>query len=316
MTEDDTRAELIEPQFKAAGWETNPAKTVRVLRNHAINEGEIKAGGKRGHVLRADFVLEYKNTFLAVIEAKRKEIPVTDGISQAKEYASLLDLRTSFATNGLSIWKIDHGTGSEGAVEAFPTPDELWQRTFGECSEWYQKFCSIHFEDFKGSRCPRYYQRVAVNRAVEAIANKRKRLLLTLATGTGKTLIAFQIAWKLFHTRWTLQRDGNRQPRILFLADRNILADQAFQAFSAFDDDALVRVRSSEISRIDEVPKNGNVFFTIFQSFMSGDKLNFFQYDPDFFDLVIIDECHRGGPTMKAIGEVFWSTFHLPYISV
>lgn len=309
MTEDDTRAELIEPKLRASGWETNPSKSIRVLRNFAINDGEIQVGGKRGRALRADFVLEYNNTILAVIEAKRKEIHVASGISQAKEYARLLDLRTSFATNGLNIWQIDHKTGYECEVESFPTPEELWERTFGECSKWYQKFCSIPFENFNGSRPPRYYQRVAVNRAVEAIANKRKRLLLTLATGTGKTFIAFQIAWKLFKTRWTLQRDGNRLPRILFLADRNILADQAFQSFSAFDDDALVRLRPSEISM------TGSVFFTIFQTFMSGNNPNFFQFEPDFFDLVIIDECHRGGAndesSWRNILEHFSPAVHL-----
>lgn len=119
MTEDDTRAELIEPKLRASGWETNPSKSIRVLRNFAINDGEIQVGGKRGRALRADFALEYKNTILAVIEAKRKEVHVTNGIGQAKEYARLLDLRTSFSTNGVNIWQIDHKTGYEGEVESF-----------------------------------------------------------------------------------------------------------------------------------------------------------------------------------------------------
>jgi len=132
---------------------------------------------------------------------------------------------------------------------------------------------------------------------MKAIADKKDRILLTLATGTGKTFIAFQIAWKLFQTRWNLQRDGSRRPRILFLADRNILADQAYNAFQSFPEDALVRIRPDEIRKHKKVPTNGSVFFTIFQTFMSGetDEEFFTGYPPDFFDFVIIDECHRGG---------------------
>ena len=130
-----------------------------------------------------------------------------------------------------------------------------------------------------------------------AIANDEKRALLTLATGSGKTFIAFQIAWKLFKSRWNKQRDGKRTPRILFLADRNILANQAFNSFSAFDENALVRITPKDVRDKGHVPTNGSVFFTIFQSFMSGpeNKPYFGQYPADFFDLVIIDECHRGG---------------------
>ena len=116
----------------------------------------------------------------------------------------------------------------------------------------------------------RYYQHNAIENALEAIAAGKKRILLTLATGTGKTAIAFQIAWKLFQSRWNLSRKPTRRPRILFLADRNILADQAYNAFSAFPEDALVRIKPDEIRKKGRVPKNGSVFFTIFQTFMSG----------------------------------------------
>ena len=173
------------------------------------------------------------------------------------------------------------------------------------------------FEDFNGTRQPRYYQQLAVTNAVAAIAEQKQRVLLTLATGTGKTFIAFQIAWKLFKSRWTLQRDGVRQPRILFLADRNILANQAYLDFGAFDDDALVRITPNDISKRGEVPKNGSVFFTIFQSFMSGknNEPYFGKYEPDFFDLIIIDECHRGGANdesnWRRILDYFKSAVHL-----
>jgi type I restriction enzyme R subunit len=136
---------------------------------------------------------------------------------------------------------------------------------------------------------------------MEAVADSKSRILLTLATGTGKTFIAFQVAWKLFKSRWNLSRQPDRQPRILFLADRNILANQAYNAFSSFPDDALVRIEPADIRKKGKVPKNGNVFFTIFQTFMSGPPKNgrpspyFGEYPPDFFDFIIIDECHRGG---------------------
>ncbi|MDA7950095.1 MAG: DEAD/DEAH box helicase family protein [Pirellulaceae bacterium] len=144
---------------------------------------------------------------------------------------------------------------------------------------------------------PRYYQENAITRVTNAIANGKERILLTMATGTGKTAVAFEIAWKLFHTRWNLRRDGSRRPRILFLADRNILANQAFNAFSQFPEDALVRIRPDEIAKKGRVPTNGSIFFTIFQTFMrgQGETAYFGEYPRDYFDLVIIDECHRGG---------------------
>src|SRR5665648_264889 len=162
-----------------------------------------------------------------------------------------------------------------------------------------------------GIYVPRFYQEIATNKALDAIAEKKNRLLLTLATGTGKTAIAFQIAWKLFHARWNLKRDGARRPRILFLADRNILANQAFNEFSAFPEDALVRIKPDEIRKKGAVPTNGSIFFTIFQTFMSGPNNTpyFGEYPKDFFDLIIIDECHRGGAndesTWRAIMEHF-----------
>jgi type I restriction enzyme R subunit len=173
----------------------------------------------------------------------------------------------------------------------------------------------VPFEDRGGYFQPRYYQDIAVRRALEAIAAKRQRLLLTLATGTGKTFIAFQIAWKLFQARWNLSREPSRRPGILFLADRNILADQAYNAFSAFPEDALVRIAPDDIRKKGKVPKNGSLFFTIFQTFMGGPgnanlpigslgatqesgvpgTWYFGEYPPDFFDFIVIDECHRGG---------------------
>ena len=297
MNEADTRAEYIDKQLEAAGWITSAETGVRVRREYNINAGEIRSSGIRTGQLKADYILEYKNTKLAVVEAKSNELDVSEGVAQAKLYAQKLRLQTSFAANGKAIYEINHATGTEGEVEAFPSPDKLWQRVYGSGNEWLDKFSTVPFEDFNGTRQPRYYQQLAVSNAVQAIAEEKQRVLLTLATGTGKTFIAFQIAWKLFKSRWTLQRDGKRQPRILFLADRNILANQAYLDFGAFDDAALVRITPNDIAKRGEVPKNGSVFFTIFQSFMSGKdgEPYFGEYEPDFFDLIIIDECHRGG---------------------
>ncbi len=303
MNEAETIAELIDPKVKEAGWGKIEGSVVR--REFKITNGEIKPGGIRAGIIRADYVLIYKNRKLAVIEAKKEDLPVSEGISQAKDYAQKLKIHTTYSTNGHKIYEINYSKNekgemfitSEGEVDNFPSPEELWIKTFKNKNEWSSKFDAINFEPFKGIREPRYYQEIAINNALDAIADKQQRILLTLATGTGKTVIAFHIAWKLFQSRWNIQRDGKRIPRILFLADRNILANQAFNSFSAFDENALVRITPKDVKDKGHVPTNGSVFFTIFQSFMSGpeNKPYFGQYPADFFDLVIIDECHRGG---------------------
>ena len=317
MNETETRAELIDKQLEATGWITNAETGVRVWREFYINAGEIRASGIRTGQLKADYVLEYKNVKLAVVEAKRAALDVTEGVAQAKLYAQKLRLHVSFSANGKEIYEINYKANTEGKIANFPTPEQLWELVFGEANEWLERFNAVPFNDLNGTKQPRYYQELAVNRAVEAIANDKKRVLLTLATGTGKTFIAFQIAWKLFQARWTEQKDAKRQPRVLFLADRNILATQASNDFAGFEEDARVRIAPNEIAKRGEVPKNGSVFFTIFQTFMSGekDKQYFGEYEPDFFDLVIIDECHRGGAndesSWRGILEYFESAVHL-----
>jgi type I restriction enzyme R subunit len=238
---------------------------------------------------------------LAVVEAKSDELEVGEGVMQAKKYAEKLKLETTYSTNGKAIYQICMKSGEEGLVTDFLSPDELWNKTFAEKNDWREKFANVPFEDKSGSWQLRYYQEIAVQRTVEAIAQGKERILLTLATGTGKTAIAFQIAWKLYQTRWNIKRGGNRRPRILFLADRNILADQAYNSFSAFPEDALVRIKPNEIKKSGKVPTNGSIFFTIFQTFMSGTDTEgkpapyFGEYPADYFDFIIIDECHRGG---------------------
>ncbi|MEI7510902.1 MAG: DEAD/DEAH box helicase family protein [Candidatus Peregrinibacteria bacterium] len=299
MNEAETRAELIDPKLKACGW--GVVESSKILREYPITAGKIQTGGGRAKKLTADYVLVYKGIKLAVIEAKSENLEVGEGVAQAKQYAEKLNLETTYATNGKHIYSICLKTGKEEPVENYLSPEELWTKTFAEQNDWREKFAEVPFEDKSGTWQLRYYQELAVNKTMEAIANNKTRILLTLATGTGKTAIAFQIAWKLFLTRWNAKKDGKRRPRILFLADRNILADQAYNSFSAFPEDALVRIKPSEIKKNGKVPTNGSIFFTIFQSFMSGRDLegnplpNFGQYPADYFDFIIIDECHRGG---------------------
>ncbi len=298
LNEAETRAELIDPALKDAGWGVVDGSRVR---REVITLGRLQGAGKRAKQDIADYVLTYRGHKLAVIEAKRRDLADTEGVAQAKKYAEKLQSRFCYATNGVGIYRIDMHTGAEGYISHYPSPDELWAATFAEENQWRNRFAEVPFEDRGGSWEARYYQHNAINKALEAIAASDQRLLLTLATGTGKTFIAFQLAWKLFQSRWTLARDGKRRPRILFLADRNILADQAYNSFSAFPEDALVRIDPETIRKKGMVPKNGSIFFTIFQTFMSGCDgdgnlaPSFGDYPPDFFDFIVIDECHRGG---------------------
>jgi type I restriction enzyme R subunit len=310
MNESETRAELIDPKLKACGW--GVIEDSKILREYNITAGKIQTGGGRSKKLTADYVLVYKGIKLAIVEAKSADLEVGEGVAQAKQYADKLQLQTTYSTNGKEIYSICLKTGEEGIVSNYLTPDELWNKTFSEQNEWRNKFASIPEDGHFGKR---FYQEIAINNALEAIAQGKQRILLTLATGTGKTVVAFQIAWKLFQARWNIKRDGSRRPRILFLADRNILANQAFNSFSGFPEDALIRIKPSEIKKTGNVPTNGSIFFTIFQTFMSGtDKEGnpapyFGVYPQDYFDFIIIDECHRGGANdesnWRAILEYF-----------
>ncbi|MDD4928588.1 MAG: DEAD/DEAH box helicase family protein [Gallionella sp.] len=334
MNEAETRAEHIDPALKAAGW--GVVEGSRIRREYSITPGRIEGHGKRGRALTADYVLEYRNTKLATVEAKAWDKHLTEGVGQAKDYAGKLSVRYAYSTNGQGIYGIDMETGIEGELPRFPSPDELWKLTFATQNAWRDRFAAVPFEDRGGYFQGRYYQDIAVERVLAAIAAGDKRILLTLATGTGKTFIAFQLAWKLFQSRWNLadwsfdklrtngveglrtNGEPTRRPRILFLADRNLLADQAYNSFSAFPEDALVRISPGDIRKKGKVPKNGSLFFSIFQTFMAsagsatapdvapvpecstsshtGPVEGYFgEYPPDFFDFIVIDECHRGG---------------------
>ena len=322
MNEAETRAELIDPKLTEAGWGVVEGSKILRERNCQITAGRIQAGGKRAKPLIADYILVYKGIKLGVVEAKARNLEVGEGVAQAKLYADKLTLDTTYSTNGDDIYQICMQSGEEGIVDRYLTPQELWIKSYplkasSEITElWRDNFSSVPFEDKSGTWQPRYYQEIAIKRTLEAVAQGKDRILLTLATGTGKTAIAFQIAWKLFETRWNLTANNHyqkRRPRILFLAHRNILANQAFNSFSAFQEDALVRIKPKEIKKRGKVPTNGSIFFTIFQSLMANDNTAdseeneeditdydtetayYNQYPKDYFDLIIIDECHIGG---------------------
>ena len=314
-TEADTRAMRIDPDLAANGWE-GAAKVdgARVHREEMLWPGRIMSGGQTNAPKPADYVLRMNGHVMAVMEAKRAGLAFTEGRGQALDYATRIDARFAYCTNGLRYWEIDRHTGGEQEVDAVPSPADLWTRCYPTGNAWRDRFGQVPFETDGGKWQPRYYQAGAVNAVLEAMADGKQRILLTLATGTGKTSIAFQIAWKLFQSRWSLSGEPTRRPRILFLADRNILADQAYNSFSAFAPDALSRINPKEISKKGKMPRNANVFFTIFQTFMTENKngeedFNFRDYEPDFFDFIIIDECHRGGAkdesTWRKILEYF-----------
>jgi type I restriction enzyme R subunit len=306
LTEADTRAQFIDPALAESGWVGH-----LVRREFQITAGRIIGGGKRAEPSVADYVLEYKGKRLAVVEAKKWDLEHTEGVGQAIRDGNKLGLPFAFATNGQKIRQINLVTGKEEDIQLFPTPDQLWDLVNEPKNELIEELRAVDFESRGGTEPVRYYQQKAVENVLEAIAKGDDRLLLTLATGTGKTKIAFHIAWKLFQVRWNRSGDKKRRPRILFLADRNILADQAFNEFSPFPEDALVRISPDAVRKKGKVPTNGNIFFTIFQTFEteSTGVPNFGEYPRDFFDLIIVDECHRGGATedgnWRAILEYF-----------
>jgi type I restriction enzyme R subunit len=289
MTEADTCRVLVTPRLVEAGWGAAP---------HAIGEQRsftngriIVAGGKvrRGKQKRADYLLYYRRDYpLAVVEAKEIGMPAETGVQQAREYAEILGLKFAYATNGHRIIEIDYTTGTEREVERYATPDELFARLTA-ASQISQKASSYLLEPFNlvSGKVPRYYQQIAINRVIEAILLGQKRILATLATGTGKTCVAFQICWKLWNSRWN--RTGeHRRPKILFLADRNILVDDPMATMFAPFGDARHKIAGGDVSQ------SRDMYFGIYQALFTASEDVFRQYRPDFFDLIIIDECHRG----------------------
>jgi type I restriction enzyme R subunit len=289
LTESDTRAKHIDPKLKESGWEQF------IHREYYFTDGRKLLGGKRGNRLFVDYLLRYKNTNLAIIEAKKLGKHPTEGLQQAIGYAEKLKVKFVFATNGEKIYQFDMKTGTGEYIDTFPSPEVLFQEAIDNLTSLKQQLLSIPFF-LSGDKQPRYYQEIAVNKAVEAIADGKPRILLTLATGTGKTFIAFQIVHKLLSVKWNLDK-ADRRPKILFLADRNLLADQAINTFNDPYEKDLIKIDGSEISaRNGIVPTNAFIFFAIYQAISEKENIGGYykQYPPDFFDLIIIDECHRG----------------------
>nr|WP_192805033.1 DEAD/DEAH box helicase family protein [Noviherbaspirillum aerium] len=289
ITEADTCREFVTPKLVEAGWGAAP---------HVIGEQRsftngriIVAGGKvrRGKQRRADYLLYYRRDYpLAVVEAKEIGSPAETGVQQAREYAEILGLKFAYATNGHRIIEIDYTKGTEREVDRYATPDELFARLTA-ATQMPLASATHLLEPFNlvSGKVPRYYQQIAIHRVIEAILRGQKRILATLATGTGKTCVAFQICWKLWSSRWN--RTGEyRRPKILFLADRNILVDDPMAKMFAPFGDARHKIAGGDTSQ------SRDMYFGIYQALSTASADVFRQYRPDFFDLIIIDECHRG----------------------
>lgn len=313
FSEADTCRKWVVPLLQSSGWEEEPYS---IAEQRSVTDGRIVPVGKgfvRKPPKRVDYILRYRRDFpLAVIEAKAAYKSALDGVQQAKQYAEMLGLKFAYATNGKEIIEVDYYTGLEKTCTAFPTPVELWERyRSGNGIQDPQiadrLLTPINYEVGKGER---YYQQIAINRAVEAILKGRRRLLITMATGTGKTAVAFQICWKLWNARWN-RKGEHRRPKILYLADRNILIDQPKDTMFAAFGDARYKIESGEAI------KSREMYFAIYQAMAEDERRVglFKSYEPDFFDLVIVDECHRGSAkddsTWRSILEHFEPAFQL-----
>ncbi len=320
LSEADTKAKIITPQLKTDGWSEN-----YIVREYYFTDGRKLIGNKRGKRYFVDYLLTYKNTNLAVVEAKSEDKDPLDGLQQSINYAEKLKIDYVYSTNGHKIYQHCLLDGKGEYVDNYLSPTELFNRKYGHLKDKEINIVSQPFH-FEGNMKPRFYQQIAVQKAIEQLTNGKDRVLLTLATGTGKTYIAFQIVYRLFQSKWN--RDNtDRRPKILFLADRNVLKDQSYNTFNPMEKDC-VEVNGKVIKkRNGEVPTAGNVFFAIYQSLSSGgtevseedmedDVMEYYkQYPPNFFDLIIIDECHRGSAndesSWRAILDHFKSAAHL-----
>jgi type I restriction enzyme R subunit len=311
-SEAQTRKDLIDPALDSAGWGHNLTEGSQVICEHYFTDGRMLSGGQRGKRKFADYILSYKNQKLAIIEAKKEDEAPTEGLEQVKDYARLLNIRIVYSTNGKKIYCFDMETGRGDFVDAYPNPAELYHLVHGAQSDVQARALTEPFNLHKYP--PRYYQENAIQAAVSAIAGGDDRVLLTLATGTGKTSIAFQIVWKLYQARWN-KRGDERRPRVLIIADRNVLIEQAMGDFTPFEQE-WVRVNGEEIRKQGKIPTNANIFFSIYQAMTGGGDSPYYQdYPQDFFDLVIIDECHRGGAgkesNWRAVLDHFSGAAHL-----
>jgi type I restriction enzyme R subunit len=281
----------VVPKLQGAGWDDDPH---RINEQVTFTDGRIMVSGRRGRRRpgkRADYILRYRTDMpIAVVEAKASYATPGQGLQQAKDYAEVLGLKFAYATNGHGIVEFDYITGREREIETFPTPDELWDRITGAeplAPDAVEKLLTPSYH--LGGKSPRYYQEIAINRAVQSVLQGKRRILLTMATGTGKTFVGFQICWKLWSSRWN--RTGEfRRPRILYLADRNILVDDPMaKTFTPFGD-ARWKIEDGVAN------KGREMYFSIYQAIARDERRPglYREYAPNFFDLIIVDECHRG----------------------
>ncbi|MFD8562428.1 EcoAI/FtnUII family type I restriction enzme subunit R [Streptosporangium canum] len=297
--ENETRRTLVERDLTLAGWGRD-----QMVDEYPITDGKILAAGgkpRRGAHLRADYALEYRpGVPIAVVEVKRTSIKADDGIEQAKRYAKKLQVPFAYATNGIEIWEIDLDAGTITKIDSYPAPDELWTRyrrarglDEGLATDLVLTPFDQTLKNWDNTpKVPRYYQRLAVNKTVEAIGRGQDRVLLVLATGTGKTLVAYQVAKKLSQARWP----KGHPPRVLYLADRNILVDQP-------KDEYFVQGFREAVHKLGRgvLQLGRHIYFALYQSLdqqgkeTDGDQTALFErFGKDFFDLIIVDECHRG----------------------
>ncbi|MCV3432494.1 DEAD/DEAH box helicase family protein [Campylobacter lari] len=319
FSEDDTRVKLIDVKLHASSWSEE-----NIIRNYYFTDGRKLIGNKRGERKFADYLLKFQNNNLAIIEAKKFSKDPLDGLSQGIEYAKILNVAFVYSTNGDKIYEYNLKTSSGEYIEKFPTPNELFARIYGNLKEWQYKLLSQR-ELYIPQKGLRYYQKIAVDKVIEALINGKNRILLTLATGTGKTTIAFALCYCLLEARWN-KTNQDKKPKILFLCDRVSLRDQALGEFNPIEGDC-VAVSAQELRKNNgRVPTSANVFFGIYQSLASNSKEQenaneeqeskfYLQYPKDFFDLIIIDECRRGGANEEGswagVLEYFSSATHL-----
>ncbi|CAN5357829.1 DEAD/DEAH box helicase family protein [soil metagenome] len=292
MNEADTCRKLVRPGLEAAGWD-DTSQHFYSEQIHFTDGRIITPGGKPRRLKKkiADFLLRFtRDITLAVVEAKSDRKPAGNGLQQAKDYAAILGLKFAFATNGTDILEYDAFTGLESEIERYPTPAELWSRYqigLGLSSTAANALLVPYY--LQPNKEPRYYQKIAITRAVEAMIGCKRRNLLTLATGTGKTQTAFQICWKLWNAAWNIKGESGRKPRILFLADRNVLVDEPMAKDFAPFGDARHKIEGEAI-------KSREMYFSIYQAIAADEKRPglYKEYAADFFDLIVVDECHRG----------------------
>ncbi|MBV6441812.1 MAG: hypothetical protein EPGJADBJ_03503 [Saprospiraceae bacterium] len=288
-SEADTCRKEVTPKLYASEWTDE-----QILEQRVFTDGKIIVLGKvakRQKPKKADYILRIGQNFpVAVIEAKKKYKTAAAGLQQAKDYAETLGLKFAYATNGAEIVEFDYVTGFETIIDRYPTPQELWNR-LQAAEPISERTKEILLKPLfpTPSKPPRYYQEIAVNRAVQAILEGKKRVLLTLATGTGKTSVAFQIIYKLWNNRWN-NTGEHRRPKVLFLADRKVLVDDPYVKDFAVFGDARASVFDSGATTSREI------YFSTYQSLAESESREglFRRFPKNFFNLIVVDECHRG----------------------